>query len=188
MDVPGYDSEIEMRISGEPEHAVFDLEHDPEASPGLEPAASDPEWDDRDEDDRRIFLAGRVFVEGGEAGSEARNFLSLPPDLRKEILSALVSEKVMYFRVRDDEIWVSFLVEPPEMKDPAASLSRMAVLMAATAAAVRSAPPVRKGGGRAVSPVRCRYCGAWYFLEDEPKCANCGAPYDGKASPTPTGS
>jgi hypothetical protein len=178
MDVPGYDTEIEMRISDKPEHAEFDLEFDPQASSENEPQESDPVWDEEDEDERRIFLAGRIFIDGSDAEPEARNFLSLPPELRQSILEALESERVMYYRVRSEEIWVSFLADPPEMPDPFARLVKMAELMASTAAAVKATPPARQAKGKAISPVRCRYCGAWFFLESDPKCRNCAAPYD----------
>jgi len=178
MDVPGYDTELEMKISDSPEHAEFDLEFDPGASKDAEPSQRDPDWDEEDQEEQKIFLAGRIFIDGSDALPEARNFLALPPGVRNGILEALEAERVMYFRVRSEEIWVSFLQEPPDMPDPFGTLEKIADLMASTASAVRAVPPARKDERGVASPVKCRYCGAWFFLEDDPKCRNCAAPFD----------
>ncbi len=146
--------------------------------------ADDP-WSE--DEDRRIFIAKGIFVEGGD--DEVANYLSvwasLPEAERVEILAEMERlDGQMLLRVGDQ---VSFSQSPglPDLPDPLAYMKGCAKLLLTTrraCEALSSTPPTIDLGA-ATAPVHrasCTYCSTLFLVTPgHSSCPNCGAPAQG---------
>ncbi len=84
---------------GDTRHQYMDIEYDPEM------ADKPADVEDFEPDDKRIFVAPRVFFEGSDAEKEEAEFRKLPEELQERVTREMVRLGIRYFRSRSDEFY-----------------------------------------------------------------------------------
>jgi hypothetical protein len=102
LDMRSMNMDIEARFPNP--RGFIDLEWDPEAKPNA-PIDRDPVWDE--EDEKRVFLATHIFIEGCSADEEAESFRQLPSELQRRVLQEIADSHLRFFRIRPEGTEIS---------------------------------------------------------------------------------
>jgi hypothetical protein len=178
--------EIEVKLNNP--HGRVSFQWD--ASKAAEQTAVDA-WDERDS--VYVFVGKGVYLEGSQADVdlEAARLRSLGDQLTNAVAQAMPAERMRYFRLYNDRVWVDYRQDLDEMLDPEGQLVRGAQLAGWAAQIVQSIPPNpelqqvthhgwQAGGLAPVQKVKCGYCYTLYLWRmGVVACPNCGAPPQG---------
>jgi len=163
------------------------LEWDPEKVPVHADDDDDDDWDDDDE--VRVFVGKEVFIEGWKdsVNSSLTQFASLPAELQAEIVETMRQQRLTRFGMYSTTISLGYQDNAYEMADPAEAIGAGVRLMAKVARETGSGQVVvgqtaSAGGAVVIGPINlvtCKYCHSKFNLGANPRCPNCGAPFDG---------
>jgi len=155
----------------------IDLEYDPDIIKENEVEVED-EWNEKDGNSCRLFLAKSVFIEGSKSDIDetVHQMSGLPPEFTKSLINLMISNRIRYYRIRPSIIEITFLDDLiEEMKDPLNVIVSTIQMMALSAKTVGSSVPLAKGHANFL--VTCTFCKSLqYFSSDG--CCNCGAPFE----------